>query len=102
MAHTPGPWKAVPCHDNTWNVMHDVGLFYWTLHESEANARLIAAAPDLLEACNKLRVFVEHTMDFGERPCPICGHHYTHEEDCPYLIARDAIAKAEGEFEEAT
>ena len=50
MAHTPGEWQ-VDQMSYGWNVRHELGLFYWTIAETEANARLIAAAPDLLEAC---------------------------------------------------
>ena len=66
--HTPGPWSAVAFgKDGSWDVHRktptlDGGYFARVepLHhatreardEAEANARLIAAAPDLLAACN--------------------------------------------------
>jgi hypothetical protein len=51
--HTPGPWEA------TGNVVHrgiqTVALVYSTPREQcEADARLIAAAPDLLAALKEL------------------------------------------------
>jgi hypothetical protein len=53
--------------------------------EITANARLIAAAPDLLEA---LRPFANYACD---PPCPGAPVHWCHN-----CIARVAIAKAEG------
>ena len=59
MAHTPGPWKAsetypagdwcVHAQGIPWQLayLHASSQVEWPL---EANARLIAAAPDLLEA----------------------------------------------------
>lgn len=60
MEHTPGPWKYVP-HDTlpggtivAPNNRHDDGLSEIVAHllykNCEANAQLIAAAPELLEA----------------------------------------------------
>jgi len=77
-APTPGPWEAhqgiLPDQPTVWDVTAKhgwtgpwdntpEGWFVATVHEvsgpesAEANARLIAAAPDLLEA---LRDIVEH------------------------------------------
>lgn len=56
MAHTPGPWVAYDFGANWWVAAPDADdsgpmLRVGGLHkEREANARLIAAAPDLLEA----------------------------------------------------
>lgn len=51
--YTPGPWKAFP--SGIYGTNRD-GVCVCTRHkqagdEWNANARLIAAAPDLLEAC---------------------------------------------------
>jgi hypothetical protein len=86
--HTPGPWRVLPtpfcdrieaengpCIAETGN---------WLAHEKveqHANARLIAAAPDLLEALKELRV-----REWGHGP----------STDPLYARVRDAIAKAEG------
>jgi hypothetical protein len=83
--HTPGPWKVT---------QHDMGAFIRcpadyiiagpvdTRRGHEANARLIAAAPELLEA---LREFVE-----AFEGCYADGE--------PAMIkAKAAIAKATGE-----
>ena len=89
--HTPGPWTI---EDNGWNgqfiygdddrvngkrrFIAEVDLNY---DEAEANARLIAAAPDLLEALFKLAKFYD---SLGE-PRGSCR-----------VIADAAIAKATG------
>ena len=57
MSHTPKPWKiAYDDEMGHYRIVHDG----WTIAdgitaESEANARLIAAAPDLLEACEQVK-----------------------------------------------
>ena len=44
--HTPGPWK----HDETWGLIKYGKTEICALHSgNEANAHLIAAAPDLLQ-----------------------------------------------------
>lgn len=67
--HTPGPWKVL---DNNPEVLpivckgfdtiahiRDAGV--WADYfEVEANAHLVAAAPDLLEACTLALEFVTH------------------------------------------
>jgi hypothetical protein len=59
--HTPGPWRTdFNSYDNQWRVYEKNGppiinsLFKPSGEIGEANARLIAAAPDLLEACEVL------------------------------------------------
>lgn len=97
--HTPGPW--VSTYDEFDDEMHistqdrvdshtiaiaSVGVGYCGPIESEqqANASLIAAAPDLLVALQRCLNFIEGTeAEFGE------------EFECGNL-ARAAIAKAEG------
>ena len=60
--HTPGPWKIIPTNQGTFiegNVDKPIGYLAQVrpVHPDgnrvmeEANARLIAAAPDTLEAC---------------------------------------------------
>jgi len=61
MKHTPGPWRTMRGPQNNFldHVMTDtvpgLGIATTWAHnqdsEQEANARLIAAAPELLEAC---------------------------------------------------
>jgi hypothetical protein len=49
--------------------------------------------------------YIEYKMDDGERPCPLCGHHYQHTHAgnihwadrvlepavCPYVLAKSAL-----------
>ena len=50
--HTPGPWEAKRGEDPQWNVWAEKQAVACTAHgNDEANARLIAAAPDLLATC---------------------------------------------------
>lgn len=102
MAHTPGPWNVTNSHD--WTGMEGVAfgiddaagmdgerdyhlatVVHGDPDELVANARLIAAAPDLLEALKGLVAWAEEYG--GERPHRHCG--------CTYCVARAAIAKAE-------
>lgn len=53
--HTPGPWKAVPTAFGPIDIVVSDGRDIVTVYgggtgNKEANARLIAAAPDMLEA----------------------------------------------------
>lgn len=82
--HTPGPWAADIAHEQHRAVvrhgMTPIAEMWMTgqpMAEREANARLIAAAPKMLDA---LRSYVE------------LGH-----SDTAMREARAAIAKATGE-----
>ena len=95
MKHTPGPWRAVLTYVHsvredrrTTTSVADCGLTPSRAEEAQANARLIAAAPELLEACKELVAVSEQAPMMVAR----CG---------PWLCrivrnARAAIAKAEG------
>ncbi len=60
-AYTPGPWRAngssVVASPDTFRFLFDCKPLRMTLgvEECQANARLIAAAPDLLEALEHVR-----------------------------------------------
>lgn len=61
---------------------------------TEADARLIAAAPDMLEA-------IENCLwVFGDGRCPACdawaGDGEQHDETCPAVYLLEAVAKAKG------
>jgi hypothetical protein len=88
--HTPGPWEIDQAIRHGFTVYSQQAGFIvgymdeegrYGAVESEANARLIAAAPDLLEALEELLVQRE-------------GHYST---QTAWDKARAAIAKARGE-----
>lgn len=66
--HTPGPWKADPNPGECWMIEFDDGIalartYLMDNHgEEEANARLIAAAPDLLDV---VQAFVDLVCQDG-------------------------------------
>ena len=104
---TPGPWGFDPDTYLTWNAGEPEQYYGMSvvhrddnderevvahiegedLEHLRANARLIAAAPDLLEA---LRLVLSHLGDIPEasQPIPV-------KRAC--RVAQAAIAKAEGE-----
>jgi hypothetical protein len=68
-AHTPGPWKCGPdltvVHEHSGVIARLAstrGKFEW----EAANARLIAAAPDLLAALTDLLAMCERQADFND------------------------------------
>lgn len=91
-AHTPGPWKATDKVGN--NIFHiDAstrgGVAFC---DNEANAALIAAAPDLLEAMEALFKECAMVHKYG-------GEIYNQKEaDAAIQAAKAAIAKAKGEL----
>jgi hypothetical protein len=120
--HTAGPWKvetgwAYPCigadtfFGSIAEVKEQTCARFGTpehrvfLAEMEANACLIAAAPDLLEALKYTRAFVaaaagaSHFMDgfeIGEDGLPQSKKRVTAEDDVLRFVDA-AIAKAEGQ-----
>lgn len=95
MTHTPGPWSvsngellrvlAVGTNQSVCGV-HRVGSRGGIANgDPLANARLIAAAPDLLAA-------LKDAPDFGGEPKTAFGREYREWQE----RARAAIAKAEG------
>lgn len=91
--HTPGPWIAYK--DIEWEVMPErsdgmtVASCGRIRPEAEANARLIAAAPDLLAALKEIVMWGHKSVmpDSGS-PWSVDYH--------KIKIARAAIEKAEG------
>lgn len=79
---TPGPWEVATSRD-VWSAVIAPGVATICMEiENDADARLIAAAPDLLAA---LKWYVEHD-DTDESEYYMAGQN----------AARAAIAKAEG------
>jgi len=99
--HTPGPWRvetdttliwgdsasklSIPVAEARGNEAYRRWGRYMRESEIAANIRLIAAAPDLLEALNK----ITDQMDRNRGRCDVAT----------YNLACDAIEKAEGEAE---
>lgn len=91
-SHTPGPWEVFDSHTGLW-VMDSaeqgaICKLEWCL-EAEANARLIASAPEMLDAlkrlCSRFGVCYDGTPRDG-----------TPRDGTEWREARAAIAKAEG------
>jgi hypothetical protein len=90
--HTPGPWTAtsrrVTAPETEDRLGLDVHIYGGNGQDNAANARLIAAAPDLLEA---LKMGYADTMDY------IQLNKLGAENNHWLVLARAAIAKATGE-----
>lgn len=92
--HTPGPWSAFIWNKNAPHII-TIGIPYSDgdahlckidcsikTDENKANARLIAAAPDLLRACKMALETIKHAA--------------LEEFNIPQDYLERAIAKAEG------
>lgn len=85
--HTPGPWQVLPPKEGQPSITIAIpsnDAVYVAGSTKEANARLIAAAPELLEA---LEAMVEM---YGPRGSNIIW-------DGPIPLAQEAINKARGQ-----
>jgi hypothetical protein len=67
--HTPGPWKAIIGNHDTFVRLSDGGEFYvgcekvdQSLETIEANALLIAYAPDLLKICKDILALIGEAL----------------------------------------
>lgn len=106
--HTPGPWTKVRREIRAEAHSEAAGTTIATVedldtHDGEeyrANARLIAAAPDLLKALREL--MTEHPYDFTRVDECECGEYVDYVPEagepasCRHTRARAAIAKATG------
>lgn len=65
LKHTPGPWTPVQLRPDFWEIQNPEATHKWIAHVlTDADAQLIAAAPDLLEECRKaLRRYVALALD---------------------------------------
>lgn len=83
--HTPGPWltNGTAGHEKhgQWSVYAESGKTIAIVYDGERDANLIAAAPQLLEACQRLVSFADGKVS---------------HVDWAVENARAAIAKAEG------
>jgi hypothetical protein len=97
---TQGPWQVIDDeHDNgVWSVKQYApqGISMWIAEvvdtydgTTEPNARLIAAAPLLYEACKA--VLAEH----GECWCDVW--HRENQQPCSYCLCLAAMAAADGD-----
>jgi hypothetical protein len=72
MAHTPGPWKNLKSGDAGDYEIRTSGNYplAWVnhsqIHDTPANARLIAAAPQMLEACERAAIFFANVEGIDE------------------------------------
>lgn len=94
--HTPGPWHLSAAKDCIWHQDHGricappnhAQVWNW-----EPNARLIAAAPELLRELEACTSWMEELRESGD------AGFWDWSKDCPYTTARAAIAKAKGDQE---
>ena len=98
--HTPGPWemkfdidntvyvesKTTLIADNLLNESDILDLSIEEIQEYKANAKLIAAAPDLLEACQELIAELDNRES-----------QYGYPDTGGMILARMAIKKAGAE-----
>ncbi len=106
MAHTPGPWISFG-EGNEWLGIEagvdtsepfsivvfgtpddDNGVQGRTVEEARENARLIAAAPELLKACKLVELHFKRNQ--------VSGNFQGDDEHEAWSVIAKAIAKAEG------
>lgn len=107
--HTPGPWKATRCcvEDSKKRMVAGTSTLDIAGEEAKANARLIAAAPELLATLNVLAEIAEqdgldHLRPFSQKEMTLEQAHQQATLCRGVLItmakaARAAIASAQGE-----
>ena len=97
--HTPGPWEA---HENGHIYAEErasavARIFENSYHrdgEAQANARLIAAAPDMLAALERFDVYLDRFTDC--EGSDLTGAYLSYEGQQAIAAARAAINKAKG------
>lgn len=107
--HTPGPWKVVATNssrfslragqDSIGDVWRMIGspVLMDRAHEGDANARLIAAAPELLAALKTIKDAILHVSASGTMDAPAKLRKSAEERFfAANELASAAIAKAEG------
>lgn len=102
--HTPGPWimdersESLKGSNGQRVVVWSCGLSFGNrTPETEANAKLIAAAPELLAALQEL---LATSVTYSEEMTKIGRGHYELQKDAPAMtvadVAQQAINKALG------
>lgn len=98
MSFTKGDWEIDNISPKDVIIRDATGFIIMRIPcKTEANARLIAAAPKLLEACKELvndREALEE--DEGFCACQCLSLATTADPRCAYCVAKQAIAAAEG------
>ena len=108
--HTVGPWETDRnnCHSGSIATIHgcigndwvEIWSPNWPKDEEtqEANARLMANAPDLLEALENAKLFAEWVECVGRTDCEIYKHELKASADQSIERINAALAKAKGEL----
>ena len=98
-SHTPGPWEVAGSvivlpnfpHDDICEVFNELDhTVTIPMDQARANAHLIAAAPEMLEALEECVLGFERCMKAGH-----CGQEFI---DIKLAPAKAAIRKAKGEL----
>lgn len=95
--HTPGPWRrqgAIIWGKEIQREVARVKTFPGEPLQDNANARLVAASPELLAACKLLLSCCGYVVDVSGCECAI--YETGEVKKCEHSIAFEAIAKAEG------
>jgi len=104
--HTPGPWMiflsghiaSASVRTPETTVAHPGTIRGQTIGEAMANARLIAAAPELLVALNALVAWMDASELSKTKPGGVGAFRYEGHEYSVVTQARAAIARATGEL----
>lgn len=93
--HTPGPWEVEVCLtgyaiNSASKKLERLCITRATPNEDYANARLISAAPELLEACKQAVIIYERDCTDCPDTCKNCDAWLVKE------LLYATIAKAEG------
>lgn len=84
----PGPWAVAPNGTSIWTTdpthpKRVCEVIEWPIQKAKANGALIAAAPDLLAACEHVARYLSELSAVGLAPLAVA--------------CQDAVAKATGE-----
>lgn len=102
--HTPGPWAVDDVYGLIManNGAYEVAAVHAARNDGEAkaNARLIAAAPEMLEALNETLRHMDHSGDCAKHdPDPTYdsdGHIRMGRMPCPVCMVERAVRKTMG------